>query len=135
MKLISPLLLACLWLAGCQTEPADLLPRESAKYSLENTEKFRLLDPAAQSTITCTGLQERFNAAGRLEVVANLRNRTNQAVRVEARCVFRDAAGMETGDATPWQILALDAEATQAVPYLAANKLARTFTITVRSAN
>jgi hypothetical protein len=133
MKFSLPLLCLLALLAGCSSRSPGFLPEESAKYSLENTEKFALLDRSAQAAIACTGLQERFNEAGRLEVVANLRNRSDAAIEMQVRCVFQDAAGLPTGEETPWLALSLDAGATEAVHYFATNNLARKFTIMVRS--
>ena len=127
-------LILLLSLAGCASEPAAFLPEESAKYSLENTERFQLLDHAAQQSVSCTGLQERREEAGRLVVVANLRNHSHTAVALQARCVFLDAAGAPMGDETPWQALNLGAGDTEAVRYAAANTLASKFTIMVRAA-
>jgi hypothetical protein len=135
MKTPLTLLIPLLLLAGCASEPAAFLPEESAKYSLENTEKFQLLDRAAQQAITCTGLQEHLGETGRLEVVANLRNRSHAAVALQVRCVFQDATGGPTGDETPWQTLNLAAGDTEAVRFAAGNNLARKFTLQVRAAN
>jgi hypothetical protein len=127
--------LSCLLLllAACHGGPARYLPEESAKYSLENTEKFRLLDRAAQRAIACTGLQEHVDNADRLEVVANLRNRNTTAVALQVRCVFADAAGTAIGDETPWLPLNLAAGDTEAVHYFATSQRSRRFTIEVRS--
>jgi hypothetical protein len=132
-KHLLPLLFLLALLAGCHSEPTSFLPEESAKYSLENTEKFQLLDRTAQVAVACTGLQEHFNDAGRLEVVANLRNRGRAPIAMQVRCVFQDAAGLPTGDETPWLPLNLDAGDTEAVHYFAVNSLERKFTIMVRS--
>ena len=125
--------LVALLLAGCQGGPAAFFAEETAKYSLENTEKFQLLDRPAQLAVACTGLQERLDANGRLELVANLRNRGPQEIRMQVRCVFQDAAGLATGDETPWLALHLDPGATEAVHYFATDSRARKFTILVRS--
>jgi len=133
MKTPFPSLILLFLLTGCVSERAAFLPEESAKYSLENTEKFQLLDHAVQQAVSCTGLQEHLDEAGRLEVVANLRNHGREAIALQGRCVFKDAADVPTGDETPWQVLKLAAGDTEAVRYLAVNNLARKFTIMVRS--
>jgi hypothetical protein len=133
MKSLLPLLFLVALLAGCSTRPAAFQAEESAKYSLESTDKFALLDRAARAAIACTGLQERFNEAGRLEIVANLRNRSREAIDMQVRCVFKDAAGDPVGDDTPWLALNLDAGATEAVHYFAQTPQARKFTIMIRS--
>lgn len=137
MKKNLPYLVAAtaLWLGGCQTEPNSLLPRESTKYSIESTGKFALLDQPAQTAVTCSGLQERVNAEGRLEVVANVQNRGRSRLEVQVRCVFKDRNGFSTGDETPWQTLVLEDSATEAVRFAAANNLAQKFTVAVRQAH
>jgi len=135
MKSLLPLLFLLGLLAGCQQPPAAFLPEESAKYSLENTDKFELLDRTARAAIACTGLQERFNEGGRLEVVANLMNRGRDAIEMQVRCVFKDADGQPVGDDTPWLALSLDPGATEAVHYFAVSPQSRKFTIIIRSAS
>jgi uncharacterized protein YcfL len=121
-------------LSGCQTQPGPFLPQDTTRYTLENTEKFVLMDRPTQISVTCTGLQERFNSDGRLEVVANIKNRENRRIQVQVRCVFKDASGFSTGDETPWQTLILGENATEAVRFLAQNTQARNYTIAVRQA-
>lgn len=120
-------------LAGCYHRTAAFDSGDSTKYSIESTEKFARLDAATQAAIICTGLQEHFDVAGLLEVVANIKNRTSNGIQVQVRCVFKDAHGFATGDETAWQTLTLGDEATEAVRFTAANKLARKYTIVVRS--
>lgn len=124
---------ALLLLAGCRGTPVEDRPWESGRYSLENTEKFRLADAPARTAIACTGLQERIDAGGLLEIVANLQNRSAGPVEMQVRCVFQDATGAATGDETPWLPLALDSYATEAVHYFATSPQSRKFTIIVRS--
>lgn len=132
--LLSAASLAVLFLAGCQTEPGPFLPQDTTKYSIENTEKFVLMDRPTQISVTCTGLQEKINSNGRLEVVANVKNRESRRIQVQIRCVFKDEAGTGTGDETPWQTLILGENATEAVPFISINTLARKYTIAVRQA-
>jgi hypothetical protein len=120
-------------LAGCQTRTASFQAHETTKYSIENTEKFARLDTATQTAIICTGLQEHLNEEGRLEVVANVKNRTSSGIQVRVKCVFKDTGGFTTGDETAWQLLTLGDDATEAVRFTASNKLAHNYTIVVRS--
>ena len=123
-----------LLLAGCATEPGPFAPQDTTKYTVENTEKFVLLDKPAQYSITCTGLQERILPDGRLEVVANVKNREKRRLQVQINCVFKDEQGFSTGDETPFQNLILAEYATEAVRFTAANPLAKRYTIRVRQA-
>jgi hypothetical protein len=120
--------------AGCVSEPGPYLPQDSTKYTVENTEKFVLLDKPTQHSITCTGLQERTLPDGRLEVVANIKNRENRRLQVQVNCVFKDAQGYSTGDETPFQNLVLAEYATEAVRFTAMNSAAKRYTIRVRQA-
>lgn len=121
-------------LAGCATEPGPYAPLDTTKFTLENTERFVLLDRPAQYSVTCTGLQERVLADGRLEVVANVKNREARRIQVQINCVFKDEQGFATGDETPWQNLILSEYATEAVRFTAMNPLAKKYTVRVRQA-
>src|ERR1041385_1137930 len=106
---------------GCATEPGPFAPQDTTKYTLENTEKFVLLDRPAQNSVTCTGLQERTLADGRLEVVANVKNREPRRIQVQVNCVFKDDLGFSTGDETSFQTLILAENSTEAVRFTAMN--------------
>lgn len=129
-----PVLAAAALLAACQAPPGPYAPQDTTKYTLENTEKFVLMDPAVQTSVTCTGLQQRATADGRLEVVANVKNRENRRIQVQINCVFKDAQGFSTGDESPWQTLILGENTTEAVRFIAMNAQARDYTIRVRQA-
>ncbi len=120
--------------AGCATEPGPFAPLDTTKFTLENTDRFVLLDQPAQYSVTCTGLQERPLADGRLEVVANVKNREGRRIQVQINCVFKDEQGFSTGDETPWQTLILSENATEAVRFTAMNTQARKYTVRVRQA-
>ena len=133
-SLLFLLCVACaLLLVGCQNRNTSFGSADSTKYTIENTEKFARLDAATQAAIICTGLQEHFDVVGQLEVVANIKNRTSTGIQVRVRCVFKDANGFAIGDETDWQTLTLGDEATEAVRFTAKKKLARKYTIVVRS--
>jgi len=137
MKILFPsaLLLASLAWSGCQAPPGPFAPQDTTRYTLENTEKFVLMDAPTQTSVTCTGLQEYVRPAdGHLEVVANVKNRENRRIQVQISCVFKDAQGFSTGDETPWQTLILGENATEAVRFSAMNNQARSYTIRVRQA-
>ena len=120
--------------AGCVSPPGPFAPLDTTKYTLENTERFVLLDKPTQTSVTCTGLQERSLADGRLEVVANVKNRESRRIQVQINCVFKDEQGFSTGDETPWQTLILSENSTEAVRFTAMNTLARNYTVRVRQA-
>jgi hypothetical protein len=118
--------------SGCVTEPGPFAPLDTTKYTLENTDKFVLLDKPAQYSVTCTGLQERILADGRLEVVANVKNRESRRLEVQISCVFKDEQSISTGDETPFQTLILSENSTEAVRFTAMNTAAKKYTIRVR---
>jgi uncharacterized protein YcfL len=120
--------------AGCATQTGPFAPLDTTKFTLENTDRFVLLDQPAQNSVTCTGLQEIPLADGRLEVVANVKNRENRRIQVQINCVFKDAQGFSTGDETPWQTLILSEFATEAVRFTAMNPQAKKYTVRVRQA-
>jgi uncharacterized protein YcfL len=120
--------------AGCVNEPGPFAPLDTTKFTLENTDRFVLLDKPAQYSVTCTGLQERPLADGRLEVTANVKNREARRIQVQINCVFKDDQGFSTGDETPWQTLILSENSTEAVRFTAMNAQARKYTVRVRQA-
>lgn len=120
--------------AGCVSQPGPFAPLDTTKFTLENTDRFVLLDQPAQNSVTCTGLQERPLADGRLEVVANVKNRESRRIQVQINCVFKDDQGFSTGDETPWQTLILSENSTEAVRFTAMNGQAKKYTVRVRQA-
>ena len=120
--------------SGCVTQTGPFQPLDTTKFTLENTDRFVLLDQPAQNSVTCTGLQEVPLTDGRLEVVANVKNRENRRIEVQINCVFKDAQGFSTGDETPWQTLILSEYSTEAVRFTAMNTQAKKYTVRVRQA-
>lgn len=121
--------------AGCASEKhlGALPPLDATANTLENTAKFVLLDQGAQHSVTCLGLQETRLPDGRLQVGANLLNRENRRIQVQANCVFKDAQGFPVED-TPFENVFLDENAQEGVKFVSANDKAQRYTIRVREA-
>ncbi len=120
--------------AGCATEPGPYAPLDTTKFTLENTDRFVVLDKPVQYSVTCTGLQDHTLDDGRMEVTANVKNRESRRIQVQINCVFKDDQGFSTGDETPWQTLILSENSTEAVRFTAMNTKARKYTVRVRQA-
>ena len=128
---------AALLVAGCESahDRGPYLPQQSRTPAYESTEPVVLLDPGVQHSVTSTGQpQARLLEDGRLEVVAQLRNRENRRVEVQANCVFKDVNGVSTGDETPFQTVILTENGTEHVKFTSMNDKAKRFTIRVRQA-
>jgi uncharacterized protein YcfL len=119
--------------AGCASVPAPQAPQDSTKFTVENTVRFVALDASTEAVISCTGLQERTLADGRLEVVANLKNSDTKPDRVNVQCVFLDEQGLPVGGEAPWQQFAISADSTEVVRFTAPGLTARKYSIRVRS--
>jgi hypothetical protein len=119
-------------LSGCAANQAAMAPRDSAKYTVENTERFVALDPATEAAVSCTGLQERTLGDGRLEVTANLKNLGGAAARVKVECVFLDDLGGPVGPEGTWQTLGLGGDATEVVRFTAPDAKSKRYAIRVR---
>jgi hypothetical protein len=109
-------------------------PRNVNKYDLENHAKFVLFDKGVERSVTCPNIEERVTDEGRLEVVANVRNRLNRRIEVQVNCVFKDDKGFPTNDEAPFRSLILDENAQEGVRFVSMNDQARTYTIRVRQA-
>jgi uncharacterized protein YcfL len=128
---------AGLLVAGCASTPHDTgpyMPQAVKTPSYENTERFVLLDPGAQYSVTCPVINERMLTGGRLEVVAQLRNRENRRIEIQAQCVFKDQNGFSIGEETPFQTVILSENATEQVQFASATDKAKKYTIRVRQA-
>ena len=121
-------------LAGCAGVGARSGPQDTTKFTVGNTERFVALDAASEAAVECTGLQERTLADGRIEVVANLKNRGARPVRIEIACAFADAEGTPAAGPFPWQALSIGGDATEVVRFTAPAASAVRYAIRVRDA-
>jgi len=138
---MKPILLPCLAAAtlallnsGCQSpETGALSPQNTTKFDTELKEKFVLLDPDTQHSITCMGLKETPLADGRLQVETQVRNRENRRLQVQIQCEFKDALGFAL-DSTPWETLILTENSIENKAFVSANNKAKRYTVRVRQA-
>jgi uncharacterized protein YcfL len=135
----SVLAIAALALTGCETTPRDTgayVPVNATVNDLENHERIVLLDRRVQTSVTCSGIQQRTTDDGRLEVTANLRNRENRRIQVQVNCVFKDDQGFPTeGEESPFRPVILSENAQEPVRFIALNDKAKRYTIRVREAH
>jgi uncharacterized protein YcfL len=132
-----PLALAALFLAAlpaCSVAPEESAPQDSTKFTVENTDQFAALDPAAEAAVMCTGLQERTLGDGRLEVVANVKNRGSETAKVKVQCQFLDDQGEPTEAAAQWQSLSIAGDSTAVVRFTSSNASAKRYAIRARGA-
>jgi uncharacterized protein YcfL len=120
---------------GCQSssETGALSPQNTTKYDAELKEKFVLMDPGAQHSVTCMGLKETTLSDGRLQVDALVRNRENRRLQVQIQCEFKDAQGFAT-DSPPWENFFLTENSTESKSFVSLNDKAKRYTVRVRQA-
>ena len=118
--------------SGC-TRGGAYEPVNTGKYNLEDSSRFVLFDAGAQRSVTCTQMRVDRTEDGRMKVTANVRNRVNRRIEVQANCVFKDAQGFAL-DETPFQTVFLDENATQTIAFESVNRNATNYTIRVRQA-
>ena len=132
------LLFAALALAavvtGCKsTETGAYAPQNTDLFNYESTAPFVLMDKGAQNSVTVSGMQSATLPDGRLEVAANVRNRENRRIQVQANCEFKNADGFAL-DSTPWQTLILTENSMETIRFASMNPSAKRYTIRVREA-
>jgi uncharacterized protein YcfL len=110
------------------------LPKNTTRYAFEQTNPFVLMSKGAEHSVTCTEIQKGNLEDGRLQVIANIRNRENRRIQVQINCVFKDEQGFSTDDETPWQNVILTENAQESIRFIAMNTKAKNFTIRVREA-
>jgi uncharacterized protein YcfL len=120
--------------SGCQTsESGALPPQNTTKADLENKSNFVLMDPGAQRSVSCSGIQQKVLPDGRMAVAANVRNRENRRIQVQINCEFKDEQGF-TIDPTPWKTLILTENGQETVSFESMNAQAKKYTFRVREA-
>jgi hypothetical protein len=128
---------SALFIGGCATsDTGAYVPVNTSVNNLEDHELIVLLDPRVQNSVTCTGIQQRPTEDGRLEVTANLRNRENRRIQVQASCVFKNEQGFPSeGEDAPFQNVILTENGQESVHWISFNNQARRYTIRIREAH
>jgi hypothetical protein len=119
---------------GCAHDHGAYLPVNTTVNDLENVAGLVLLDSRVQYSVTCPGIQETRLPDGRLQVVANVRNRETRRLQVQADCVFKDAQGFEV-EATPFYNVFIDENAQESVRFVSMDNKAIRYTIRIREAH
>ena len=135
LTLIAP---ALVLFSGCASSEGEhdhgaYLPVNTTVNDVENSAGFVLLSPGAQYSITCPAIQETHLPDGRLKIVANIRNRENRRLQVQANCVFKDAQGFPVEE-TPFRNVFLDENAQESATFLSMNDKPASYTIRIREA-
>lgn len=121
-------------LTGCQSDHGAYLPENTTKSNVEDSANLVLLGRAVQYSVTSPGLQQTTLPDGRLEVVANLRNRESRRIQVQVQCEFKDAQGFPV-DSSTWNTVILPELGQEAVRFVSMNDRAKRYTVRVREAH
>jgi len=117
------------------TPAGGVPPRGSTStYDLENSGKLVLLDKGVEQSVSYPSVLERVLEDGRLEVIANVKNRLNRRIEVQISCVFKDETGFTSNDEAPFRTLILTENAEEGARFVSLNDRARTYTIRIRQA-
>jgi|SRR4051812_35425417 len=127
---------AALALSGCQSSGggAAYMPVDTTVNDVENYSNFVLLSAGVQHSVTSSGIQQTTLPDGRMEVVANIRNREERRIQVQVQCEFKDSQGFPI-DSTTWNTLVLPELAQESVRFVSANERATRYTVRVREAH
>ncbi|HEV8541645.1 MAG TPA: YcfL family protein [Verrucomicrobiae bacterium] len=121
---------------GCQSGGGGeaYTPVDATQHDVENYANLVLLSKGVQNSVTSSGLQQTSLPDGRLQVVANLRNREERRIQVQVQCEFKDSQGF-TVDSTTWDTVILPELAQESVKFISANDKATRYTVRVREAH
>ena len=118
----------CLLLA-CKTGPYTAKAHPPV---LEDTETLVLLDKPLQKNISVEGQRAGYTPEGRLVAEAKIRNLTKDNLSIQAQTIFKDDAGMSSGDESAWQTMLLNPNAMETYRATALNANSKKYTIRVR---
>jgi len=117
--------------SGCVTNEGPYVPTQrEPSTELENTAV--ILDREIADRIAVDLQDAERTSSGKLTGQANVRNRTNQDLRIQVQTVFRDSKGFSINDDTAWETLVLTANETRTVSAISTSRKAERYTIRIR---
>ena len=119
--------------AGCYREgPRRGRTVEGSRVVAEHEEEFILLNRALKKKFSFEIPAQRRVANDRLEVIVQIRNRTNHRQVVDASTIFRDADNVPINDETAWTRLIFDPNQTLTYRATSITSKAALFTVRIR---
>ena len=120
-------------MVGCSSHYGAYVPATVPEAAAENRNTMVLLSEDLYNSVAVEGQQAKYSDDGRLQVFANLRNRTDKRLTVQVQTVFKDENNFSTGDETAWETIVLTELSQHTYQSIAQNSKARRYTIRVRS--
>lgn len=130
-KSIIPLFALTVLLGSCAHQEGPYIPVTQSP-SVEDLYPVVLLDESLQGFIAVDHTEGQRLSDGRLEIVANLRNRTLQDVRIQVQTVFKDEKGYSTNEDSAWAMVFLNANETETYKIVSRGQDASRYTIRIR---
>jgi len=121
---------AALFFLGCATEGPYVPSAKNPSTEVQNTSV--ILDREIADMIAVDLAEAIRSPQGRLVAQANIRNRTNQDLRIQFQIVYRDAQGFSVNDDTAWETMTLTANETRGISVSSTTKKAERFTLRIR---
>ena len=120
-------------LAGCSKYREGPHPAVSVpEVALEERETVVVLDDILAKKIAIEAQVNRWTDTRRLQVFANIRNRTDFVQNIDVQTVFKDEAGFSLRDETAWQRIILEPNETTNYTSTSLDDRARKDTIRIR---
>jgi uncharacterized protein YcfL len=116
--------------AGCVTEGPYVPVEKNPSTEIQNTSV--ILDREIADMIAVDLAEASRTPQGKLLAQANIRNRTNQDLRIQFQIVYRDAQGFSVNDDSAWETMTITANETRGVSVSSMTKKAERFTLRIR---
>lgn len=118
--------------AGCggRSKAPDMARMDKAAVEAAQS-PVNILDPDLRKKVAADLAKAQRLPNGRLQAAVNLRNSSKKDLTILVRVVFKDEAGISTGDETEWKQLFLQPQQIQTISETSLNKKAESFTVEV----